>query len=125
MTDLIALYGTLRRDATDPEAPSRAGLVEFVEPCRLTGKLMDLGKYPGFVPGNEGPVTADLFRIVSPDAFPVFDDWEDYDPENIASSLYRREVIRLDAPHVDAWVYIWNGAPDDGAMVPSGDWFRR
>lgn len=102
MTELIALYGTLRRVATDPGAPSRVGLVEFVEPCRLAGKLVDLGAYPGFVPGNDGTVMADLFRIVSPEAFKVFDDWEDYDPDNIASSPYRREIIQLHAPDVEA-----------------------
>ncbi len=64
MTELIALYGTsLRRDASDPEAPRREGLVEFVRPCILTGKLLNLGWYPGYVPGNEGPVTADLFGL--------------------------------------------------------------
>lgn len=125
MTDLIALYGTLRRDATDAEAPSRDGLVEFLQPCVLTGKLLDLGAYPGFVPGHEGPVTADLFRIVHEEAFSVFDDWEDYDPDNIAASLYRREVVRLTEPDLDAWVYLWNGKPDDGPLVPGGDWFQR
>lgn len=125
MTDLIALYGTLRRDATDLEAPRREGLVEFLRPCTLYGKLLDLGDYPGFVPGNEGPVSADLFRIVHPDALPVFDDWEDYDPDNIAGSLYRRETFHLTEPDVRAWVYLWNGSPDDGPLVPGGDWFTR
>ena len=108
MTDLIAFYGSLKRDSADPQAPSKAGLVEFAGACKLHGRVVDLGGYPALLPGDGGTVEADLFRLVSDRALPVFDSWEDYDPASPLAGPYRRVVLRLAEPDVAAWVYVLN-----------------
>lgn len=125
MTDLIAFYGTLRIGGPDRGGPRRDRLLTFVRPCRIGGRLIDLGPYPGLLPDERRAVVGDLFRIVHPEALPLYDDWEDYDPTDLPGSIYRREKVRLADPDVEAWVYFWNRAPDEGPIVESGDWFRR
>lgn len=125
MTDLIAFYGTLRIGGPDRGGPRPEGLLEFVQPCRIKGKLIDLGPYPGLLPDEGGTVIGDLFRIIHPDALRLYDDWEVYDPVNLEGSEYRREKLRLAEPDAEAWVYLWNCGPDDGPVIAGGDWFRR
>ncbi|RFC65142.1 gamma-glutamylcyclotransferase [Fulvimarina endophytica] len=127
MTDYIAFYGTLMERARASQAPSRAGLTRFLQPCRLAGVLRDHGAYPGFYPADAdrtgtGPtVEAELHEILLADAFAVFDRWEEYDAADEASSLYIRRKMRLIEPDLQAWVYISQVSEDD-PVVPGGDW---
>lgn len=131
MAEYFAFYGTLRRDAADPDAPSRAGLVAYRGPCLLSGTLRDHGAYPGLFKGNEvapsrsGPVVkGDLFEILRPEAFAVFDHWEHYRPHDEEGSLYLRRRVRLIEPDCTAWVYLSQITRDD-PHVPSGDWLEH
>jgi gamma-glutamylcyclotransferase (GGCT)/AIG2-like uncharacterized protein YtfP len=108
MTDLIAFYGSLRRGARDPRAPSSAGLAVHVGPCRLAGRLVRIGRYPALVPGGRGVVAADLFRIVSPRALALFDAWEDFDPHRPAAGPYRRVRLTPIGDDRPVWVYVRN-----------------
>ncbi|WP_416899947.1 MAG: gamma-glutamylcyclotransferase [Minwuia sp.] len=110
MTDLIAFYGSLRRDAGDREAPAKDGLAEYAGACRLRGRIVWPGQYPALVPGGDGLVEADLYRLISDRALAVFDDWEDYDPADPLAGPYIREVVRLADSDRSAWVYLLNPA---------------
>lgn len=120
--------------ANDPAAPSRSGLSYFVGPCRIAGSLRDHGAYPGFFPPEASVIVAvepqiveaELHRLVSLDAFEIFDRYEDYDPNDEAASLYIRRKIRLLEPDVEAWVYFSQLSRRD-PVVPQGDWatYRR
>ncbi|EAU42723.1 hypothetical protein FP2506_07776 [Fulvimarina pelagi HTCC2506] len=129
MTDYIAFYGSLMERANDPAAPSRTGLSRYISPCRIAGVLRDHGAYPGFFPPDNAPrgsvqseiVKAELHELVGPEAFEIFDRYENYDPRNEAASLYVRRRIRLLAPEIEAWVYVSQLSPMD-PRVPGDDW---
>ena len=137
MTEFFAFYGTLMDDAADAATPSTSGLVRRVGACRLTGVLRDHGAYPGFFPAIEDnrsiikapgdSVVAELHEILRPEAFAVFDAWEEYDPADEANSMYlRRKVCLAEPAGRIAWVYLSQQSVKD-PIVPGGDWraYRR
>lgn len=131
MTDYFAFYGTLMDDAGDADTPSTQGLVRRVGTCRLAGVLRDHGAYPGYFPAVEGRgdeatdgefVVAELHEVLRPEAFAVFDAWENYDPKDEDGSMYVRRRVDLAEPAgLTAWVYVSRLSPAD-PVVPGGNW---
>ena len=137
MTEFFAFYGSLRRDAVDAMAPGKTDLAAYRGACRLAGTLRAHGAYPGYFPSAEaglapdrlsgsaigpaGVVVADLYEVLRPEAFAVFDGWEDYDPANEEASPYLRRRVRPIEYAFDVWVYVSRQSIDD-PLVPNGDW---
>ena len=69
-----------------------------------------------------GLVVAELHEILRPEAFAVFDAWENYDPADEAGSMYVRRKLPLAEPAgTVAWVYV-SQLPAGDPAVPGGDW---
>jgi gamma-glutamylcyclotransferase (GGCT)/AIG2-like uncharacterized protein YtfP len=121
---LLAVYGTLRKGEKTLEPLRFLEAMKLRGPCKIAGKLVDLGDYPGLVAG-EGVVVGDLFEIGDLRLWHELDRYEAYDPDNIADSEYERVYCRLADPPLDSWVYRYVGAADRGTLVESGDWKKR
>jgi gamma-glutamylcyclotransferase (GGCT)/AIG2-like uncharacterized protein YtfP len=121
--DLLAAYGLLRPRSYGLDRLGVRRDLAVVGPCVIPGRLIDLGDFPGLLPG-EGEVRGDLVRILSRRAGPKLDAYEDFRPGD-PTSAYLRVRVRLVRPAVHAWVYVWNGAQDAGPTVAGGDWLRR
>lgn len=122
--DAFAVYGLLRAGES---GFARFGLEQAfapLGPCLLTGKLYDLGTYPGLVEG-EGQVVGEIFEVRDPSVMPRVDAFEDYWPDDPARSRYERRKVRLIEPDRDAWVYVWVLGVEDARLIQSGDWFKR
>ena len=141
MNENMVFYGSLRESILDPRAPSKEGLLHYIGPCKIRGILVDQGSYPGILIDKSSNnilhlkrrypisdyvedklVVGDVYRIISPRAFKIFDEWEEYDPENMHSSPYVRRLIRLSDPAIDAWIYEAQFVDDEYIRVDSGDW---
>lgn len=122
-TGLIVFYGSLMRGMGGQEqVPVRAGSLRFLRPCRLSGRLLDLGDWPGWVPGD-GTVAAELHAIEDAAVLARLDRFEDFDPERPRSSLFLRRLHVLDRGEY-AWLYEYNGPASDRPLVEGGDWRR-
>lgn len=118
----LATYGTLMRAFGKHEALGVADRLTFVGECQWAGRLYDLGRFPGAVPGD-GTVHGELFRLGAPDVLSRLDRYEGYDPAHEDASLFVRCRVTLQAPdETTAWTYWYNGPPPGDARVPSGDW---
>src|SRR5688500_3767278 len=84
----IAFYGSLMQSHGMQRDLRIAGQVELVGPCQIFGVLYNLGDYPGLVESAADRVHAELYRIKDLAVLALLDSYEDYDPENEASSLY-------------------------------------
>lgn len=132
--DRLVVYGSLMRDLPSPtgeRAPDlldRLGvgaLLRRVGPCRVGGVLFDLGAYPALrrSPNETGSVRGELYTILDPAVLDVLDEFEGYDPRNASGSDYLRERVELLEPRgLDAWIYVYNRAPDPISRIASGDW---
>ena len=114
---VLAVYGTLRRGEWN--APLLDG-ASFVGTGRVAGILREMPPtasrryaYPSLVLDRAGQVAAD--------------DLEGYDPADEAGSEYvRRAVDVIDGPVARAWIYVYNGPPEEmGQVIASGDWIVR
>ena len=127
--EYIAVYGSLMSGLALADAPRISDYLERVGPCKIKGRLFDLGDYPGLVEGA-GTVEGELYRLKFPlsdaravEAFRMLDKYERYDAHKARESLYVRHIVRLQEPaDLDAWVYIYNRPIQDRAQVESGDW---
>lgn len=128
--DHIMLYGSLRRDYGELERLGLADTLVYEGPCRVLGRLVDLGEYPAFLPATKNAgysVAGELFRVADPRAFQVLDQFERFDPSNRSESLYQRRYLRLISsqsrgPAPDAWIYVYNRDTATAPEIESGDW---
>jgi gamma-glutamylcyclotransferase (GGCT)/AIG2-like uncharacterized protein YtfP len=98
------LHGVLARGAT----PVGAGTV--------AGRLLDLGGYPGLVPGR-GRVRGEVYRLDDPQLLPVLDREEGYNFER------RRAIVTLaGGRRARAWVYRYRGRRRSATPIPDGDY---
>jgi gamma-glutamylcyclotransferase (GGCT)/AIG2-like uncharacterized protein YtfP len=122
--DRVVLYGSLLPGLGGADAPDLAGKLVRIGPCRIPGYLIDLGDYPGLVrsmsPGDE--VVGEIYRVQDKAVFKLLDEFERYDAQDPAGSLYVRRLVRLLEPRSDAWTYIYNRASEQHPRVPDGDW---
>ena len=92
---------------------------EFVGLGSINGKLVELGGYPGALPDGTGTVRGEIYRLESVGLLAALDSAEG--PE------FPRRVspVRLDdGREVSAWVYWFSGSPDQGVVIPDGDYRR-
>jgi gamma-glutamylcyclotransferase (GGCT)/AIG2-like uncharacterized protein YtfP len=95
--------------------------LSFVSRCEISGRLFDLGNYPGLLLGS-GIVQAELYEIADTSVLQRLDAYEHYDPDDPESSLYIRRLVRLAQPDCDAWLYEYNRIVSGSPSIPSGDW---
>jgi gamma-glutamylcyclotransferase (GGCT)/AIG2-like uncharacterized protein YtfP len=100
----------------------------FLGEAIATGKLYDLGDYPGMVYPEHGNVVGEVYAVVPEDWEMVIrrlDEYEgcgDADPQ---PHEYRREVINtrlVDGKSIPAWAYVLNRLPAQPREIQSGDY---
>lgn len=117
--------------STAPDLLDRLGAgagLRRAGPCRVPGRLFDLGAYPALRPAESevDVVRGELHAIVDPAVVERLDRFEGYDPDDPAGSEYLRERVELIEPKgIVAWIYVYNHAPAPARRVASGDWRRH
>lgn len=97
------------------------GALAPLGPCTLSGRLIDLGDWPGLIDGP-GEVAAELYAIVDAEILARLDAFEDYEPADPEGSLYLRERVALVAPAGEAFAYRYVGPRAGRAVIAGGDW---
>lgn len=141
--NMIAVYGTLRSDVVakirDPELQQRAKQVRQrlgkpIGECRVRGRLVDLGEYPGLVLDGHSTVRAELYALPFGgvgsqglrdfrSAMAAIDEFEGVNPDDPAASEYVRRYVELAAPEgAAAWVYVLNKPSRRAQPLEVGDW---
>lgn len=123
--DALAVYGTLMHGLSGDLQRILEAALTPIGSCLIYGTLIDLGSYPGLVPSESaeiGHVKGELWRIDAPTVMEQLDAYEDYDPANLAGSLYVRRWTLLAEPETQAWVYHYNGSVKDRPRINHGDW---
>lgn len=120
----LFVYGTLRPGFDGPMARWLRGVAPVIGPATARGALYRVETYPGFVPGDEGAVTGDLFALPDPAALLArLDDYEECAAHFPTPHEYRRGMVTVqgrDGP-VEAWTYIYARDVAGLARIEGGD----
>ncbi|MEN3974620.1 gamma-glutamylcyclotransferase family protein [Emcibacter sp. SYSU 3D8] len=117
----IAFYGLLNPGHGPFEKFRLAEALDLVGPCRIPGRLHDLGAYPGLT-RRPGMTEGRLYRIRDPRVLRLLDAFEAYWPRRPKQSEYLRRPVLLANPALWAWVYVYNRKPPAGSLAPEGPW---
>ena len=120
---LLFVYGTLLRRSRHPMAQYLSQRAAHLGPAKVTGRLYDLGRYPGLLEGGADWVHGEVFDLGADAAatLAALDRYENADATQQA--LYERqvaEVIRTDETKVHAWVYWYRGEVKPEQRIVSG-----
>jgi gamma-glutamylcyclotransferase (GGCT)/AIG2-like uncharacterized protein YtfP len=100
VTDLLFVYGTLRSGFDNPHAQLLRARSVFVGNATVRGTTREVGPHRAFVPGSDGQVEGELYRLETPVAtLAALDDYE--------GEEYERVVI--DCGGEPAWIYQHRG----------------
>ncbi len=126
MSDRIVFYGSLLRSNPTQQQLGVAARLRFLGSCRVAGRLIDLGSYPGYLPG-EGEVHGELYEPLDDRVLDVIDEFEEFDVGRMEQSLYLRRKLPLIEPDGAAWVYVYNRSVEGCPLIESGCWesYRR
>ena len=122
MTQLLFIYGTLM-PGLRLEAEMQGA--RFVGAAQVPGRLVDVGRYPGFLVGD-GLVTGEVYEV---DAAHLarLDGVEDMVPGDRAASQYwREEVMVVSGPLQGQQVqtYVYNRPVEGCTPIAHGDYRR-
>lgn len=123
------MYGSLRRGAP-------GGMARLMQPGsrrsglgRVRGRLLDLGAYPGLVPGTTGWVVGELHQLLdAPGVLERLDRYEGCGPADPPPHEFARVVLPVRTAaglEVPAWVYVYRGATAGRPAIPSGDYLAH
>ena len=113
---MLFAYGTLMRGYPLHRLLARGAI--FVAEARAAGTLLDLGRYPGLVPGP-GSVRGEVYRVDDAELLAVVDRAEGY------NFVRRRVLVTLsDGRRARAWVYDYRGPRERAVTIPHGDYRR-
>lgn len=112
----LAVYGTLRPGGRAYAAFGLAERTRHLGSCRIAGRIVDLGGYPGLLAGDDA-VAGDLLAFDDP---ALLDELDAYEGEG-----YVRATVRLVVPEGEALVWLWQGNIEGAQPVPGNDWTLR
>jgi gamma-glutamylcyclotransferase (GGCT)/AIG2-like uncharacterized protein YtfP len=106
-SNLLAVYGTLRRRSIFDKLPVAVSQLQFVSCGRVRGRLLWQRTYPALIWGC-GVVEVEIFRVVDPGVWRDLDLYEGFKAINPAASLFIRRQVLLLNPRTWSWVYFLN-----------------
>lgn len=130
MTDLLFVYGTLRRDLGNGNFHLFARSARYVGHARARGLLFDLGAYPGFVTTAKRDcwVRGEVYAIANPQAtLALLDEYEGCGPKHSQpwEFVRVRSSVTLDSGrYVGVWIYAFAGSVVGRPKVESGDYLQ-
>jgi gamma-glutamylcyclotransferase (GGCT)/AIG2-like uncharacterized protein YtfP len=113
--DLLFTYGTLMRGfRLHALMAERAG---WVGEGSVTGRLIDLGRYPAALPDDRAVIRGEVYRLHTAEHWTALDSAEG--PQYHRS----RVAVRMtDGRPVEAYIYWYRGPLDRGLPIPGGDY---
>jgi gamma-glutamylcyclotransferase (GGCT)/AIG2-like uncharacterized protein YtfP len=128
MTEYLFVYGTLRPSRASDEGSRLLKQLRRVGHARVSGRLYDLGEFPGAVLDKSAGtlIRGELFALPNDGSIlNALDKYEEFDGDNGKQSLFVRtkaSVEVFDGRHIESWIYVYNRDPGNAPIITSGDY---
>ncbi|MBC8125574.1 MAG: gamma-glutamylcyclotransferase [Gloeobacteraceae cyanobacterium ES-bin-144] len=120
--ELVFVYGTLRRDASNH---FRMAGAEFISAGSIRGRMYGFGWYPGLVLDDAGDDLVGEIYAVNAALLAELDRFEGLSAGEIESEYRRVRVdVLTDTGVISAWVWEWLGLVDESQRITGGDWLE-
>lgn len=121
---LLFVYGTLRPFVDIPMARWLSGVARYVGPATTSGRLYDLGPYPGLTAARSRRenVCGDVYRVTNPRVLRVLDRYEAGPVRSRARFVRERCAVKLARGLRAAWLYRYRCSVVGAARIASGDY---
>ncbi len=128
-SDLLFVYGTLRRFHDNATQRLLQGHSVFLGEAYAKGQLYWIDGYPGMVPSPDPSdrVVGEVYRLTSPIILREIDRYEGYGPDFPEPNEFLRTegvVTRKDTGEpLKCFLYVYNRSVDGRVRIESGDFF--
>lgn len=130
-SDLLFVYGTLRRACPAGAHQKFLTGAGFVAHARVPGKLYRVSYYPALVmeenPQESDWVTGEIYRLIGPEQLHALDLYEECTYPALPGQEYQRirgEVITDSGEKVIAWIYAYRRPIANLPLIVSGDFLN-
>ncbi len=127
--EYLFVYGTLRRDCGNDLHRLIARNSDYVGMATYQGQMYQVADYPGIIPSEDkkDQVVGELYLLSNTiKLLNVLDEYEEFDPESSAKSLFIREhvTVKLKGKEITSFAYLYNKKIDPKTRIASGDYLK-
>jgi len=113
MAICLFAYGTLREGRAPREIAKTVAQLRPIGKGVARGRVYDVGAYPGAIFDSReaaGEVEGEVFEVPDEVVLKALDDYEGFDPDDPAASLFvRRNIeVRMNGKDIGCWAYQYN-----------------
>ncbi len=130
-SDLLFVYGTLRRDCPTGAHQKYLAGAEFIANAQVHGKLYRVSYYPALVLEENAQdsfrVRGEVYKLATPELLRVLDAYEECDYPAQPYQEYQRkrnEVITNAGEKLHVWIYAYQHPITGLPLIESGDFLN-
>lgn len=132
MSDLLFVYGTLRKGNQNAMAKYLGENAEFITEGWFQGRMFHITYYPGVVTSESDSdrVYGEIYRLHDPvTMLKVLDDYEECAQQHIQPAEYKRSYVSITGingkRYDTVWIYLYQWSVEDKAQIKSGDFMQQ
>lgn len=127
-SELIFVYGTLRRACSTGAHATYLDGAQFIDQACIHGKLFRVSYYPALVLDSDADwVVGEVYQLTSREQLTRLDVYEECTYPALPEQEYQRlqvDVKTAAGEHLSAWVYAYQHTVEDLELITSGDFLN-
>ncbi|MGQ2966604.1 gamma-glutamylcyclotransferase family protein [Methylophilus sp.] len=131
MSDLLFVYGTLRKGNSNSMAEYLSTQAEFLTQGRFQGRMYQISYYPGVLAsGNANEqVCGEVYRLHDAQAtLSILDEYEECSSQDVQTAEYKRVTTRIDGldgnVFEQVWIYLYQWPVTEQRVIKTGDFMQ-
>jgi gamma-glutamylcyclotransferase (GGCT)/AIG2-like uncharacterized protein YtfP len=131
MSDLLFVYGTLRKGNANSMVEYLSTQAEFLAYGRFQGRMYQISYYPGVLASDNAneQVYGEVYRLNDAQAtLTILDEYEECSTSDPQAAEYKRVTTRIDgldgSVFEPVWIYLYQWPVADKRMIKTGDFMQ-
>jgi gamma-glutamylcyclotransferase (GGCT)/AIG2-like uncharacterized protein YtfP len=131
MSDLLFVYGTLRKGHANSMSKYLSTQAEFLAHGRFQGRMYQISDYPGVQASDDENehVYGEVYRLNDAQAtLTVLDAYEECSPSHPQAAEYQRVTTRINgldgSVFEQVWIYLYQWPVTDKRLIATGDFMQ-